>query len=357
MENTTQLILVINPGSTSTKVGIFNGSTLVLEQNLHHSNEDLAQFDVIIEQIEFRSILIKQFITENNYSLNDFSVIMARGGMIKPLKAGVYEVNESMIHDLKTTPKHHASNLAGLIANDLIQGLDMKAYIADPVVVDELADVARLTGHPLFPKASIFHALNQKSVAKRFANEQGKKYEDLNLIVAHLGGGISVGAHKKGRVIEVNQALDGDGPFSPERSGNLPMGDVIKLAYSGKYSEKELHSMIVGKGGVSAYLNTNDMRVVEDLAAKGDEKATAVLTAMAYQIAKEIGALSVVLEGDVDGIVLTGGVAYTKYLTEYIAHKTKFIAATTVYAGEDELLALAQNGVAVLADPSVSLVY
>ena len=357
MKNTAQLILVINPGSTSTKVGIFNGTELVLEQNLHHSNEELAPFDAIIEQIAFRTELIKKFIVENKYTLADFSVIMARGGMIKPLKAGVYQVNDAMIHDLKTTPKQHASNLAGLIANDLVNGLEMNAYIADPVVVDELADEARLTGHPLFPKASIFHALNQKSVAKRFAKEQGKNYEDLNLIVAHLGGGVSVGAHKKGRVIDVNQALDGDGPFSPERSGNLPMGDVIKLAYSGEYSEKELHSMIVGKGGVSAYLKTNDMRVVEDLIANGDEKAQAVLTAMAYQIAKEIGALSVVLEGDVDGIVLTGGVAYTKYLTEYIAHKTKFIAATTVYPGEDELLALAQNGVAVLADASISLKY
>ncbi len=357
MKKTAQLILVINPGSTSTKVGIFNGIELVLEQNLHHSNEELAPFDAIIEQIAFRTALIKKFIIDNKYTLTDFSVIMARGGMIKPLKAGIYQVNEVMIHDLKTTSKQHASNLAGLIANDLVQGLDIKAFIADPVVVDELADEARYTGHPLFPKASIFHALNQKSVAKRFAKEKGKKYEELNLIVAHLGGGVSVGAHKKGRVIDVNQALDGDGPFSPERSGNLPMGDVIKLAYSGTYSEKELHSMIVGKGGVSAYLNTNDMRVVEDLIANGDKKALAVLTAMAYQIAKEIGALSVVLEGDVDGIVLTGGVAYTKYLTNYIAHKTNFIAETTVYPGEDELLALAQNGVAVLEDERVSLVY
>ncbi|MCD8433242.1 butyrate kinase [Tenacibaculum finnmarkense genomovar ulcerans] len=340
-------ILVINPGSTSTKIGLFNGNTPVFEENFHHNPEDLQEFSSILEQAPYRKTLILNFLKKQNIAPSSLKLVMARGGLLKPVVSGVYQVNKAMLNDLVNAPKQHASNLAAIIANDIATENSIKAYIADPVVVDELCKLARFTGHPELKRISIFHALNQKAVARKFAQENDKKYENLNLIVVHMGGGITVGAHQKGKVIDVNQGFDGEGPFSPERTGTLPTGDLIKLAMSGKYTLEQMQELIVGKGGVNAYLGTNDMRIVEDKALI-DDNYKIILDAMCFQIAKFIGAMATVLKGDVDAILLTGGIAYSKYVTAQLKDYTNYIATTQIYPGEDELEALAFNGNLVL---------
>jgi butyrate kinase len=284
---------------------------------------------------------------------------MGRGGLLKPVQSGVYAVNEAMIDDLSSCRYgEHASNLGGLIAHDIAQSLpDAKAYIANPVVVDELNDLARLSGHPKLPRRSIFHALNQKAVAREHAKQILKKYEDLNLIVVHLGGGITVGAHKKGRVSDVNQGLDGDGPYSPERSGTLPVGDLVKLCFSGEYTLKEVMSMIKGEGGLVAYLGTNSAREVEERAAEGDEYAKLIYDGMAYQVAKEVGAMAAVLDFNVDGILITGGIAHGKYFVNQIISQVHRLAPVHVYPGEDEMKALAMNGFRVLKGETEAKIY
>ena len=277
-------------------------------------------------------------------------IIIGRGGLVKPIPSGVYEVNEALKADLRTgVLGQHASNLGGLIADDLAKMIPgAKAYIADPVVVDEFEEIARVSGHPEFQRVSIFHALNQKAIGRMHAQAIGKKYEELNLIIVHLGGGISVGAHKKGKVIDVNQALDGEGPFSPERSGTLPAGDLVRLCFSGKYTQKEILKMITGKGGYVAYLDTNSAFEVEQRVNSGDEKAIFIQKAMAYQIAKEIGAMAVVLDCNVDSILITGGMAYDKAFVNLIKEKVNKISSVDVYPGEDEMRALAMNGLMLL---------
>ncbi|MDD2635805.1 MAG: butyrate kinase [Bacteroidales bacterium] len=343
-------ILTINPGSTSTKIAVFENAKNVFLKNIKHSNEELAKFTGITEQYQFRKDTILRNLKEDGQDINNISCIVARGGLIYPISSGVYEVNDDMIQDLRNSPiGEHASNLGGLIAHDIANSLkQVKAYIADPVVVDEMEDIARITGHPKFERLSIFHALNQKAIARRYAAENNEKYEDLNFIVAHLGGGISVGAHRKGRVVDVNNALDGEGPFSPERTGTLPSGQLAKLCFSGKYSHKEVKLMIKGNGGFAAYLGTNNAYDVEIKAKGGDEYAKSISDAMAYQVAKEIGSLSVVLKGKVDAIILTGGIAYNKQFCTFVEDLTSFIAPMKVYPGEDEMSALAMNGLMVL---------
>lgn len=345
-----QRILAINPGSTSTKIAVFEGTKEIFLKNIKHSAEEIEQFKIITDQYEFRKNIILEELKHANIQINTIASIVGRGGLIKPIKSGVYEVNESMLADLKVgVLGQHASNLGGLIAYDIAKSIQgAKAYIADPVVVDELCDLARISGHPLFERISIFHALNQKAIARQHAKSIGKKYEELNLIIAHLGGGISVGAHYKGYVIDVNQALDGEGPFSPERSGTLPIGAMVKLCFSGKYTQDEIKKMITGKGGFVAYLGTNDAYVVEQKAEAGDEKAKLIFNAMAYQVSKEIGAMSTVLKGQVDAILLTGGIAYGKPFVEFIKERVSHLAPVFVYPGEDEMRALAMNGLMVL---------
>ena len=350
-------ILVINPGSTSTKIAVFEDENEILDRTIRHEIKDIEKFNSIFEQYEFRKKMILNTLNKENFDINSLDIVMARGGILKPIISGVYEVNDKMIEDLRNAKKEHASNLAGIIAKEIADSLNIKSYIADPVVVDELDEISKLTGHPKFPKVSIFHSLNQKAMARKYAKEIGKKYEDLNLIVAHLGGGISVGIHKKGKVIDVNNALDGDGPFSPERSGGLPMGSIIDACFSGEYTIKEMKEMIVGKGGIVAYLGTNDGIETEKKAFNGDKEASLVLDAMAYQIAKEIGSLSIVVEGNVDAIVITGGVARNKFVIDKLLPRIEFISKVKVYPSEDEMLALAQNGVKVLKDPSEGKVY
>ncbi|MCX6258105.1 MAG: butyrate kinase [Bacteroidia bacterium] len=343
-------ILAINPGSTSTKIAVYRDRELLFAKTIRHSNEELSPFSRVTDQFDFRKEVIIKELQEANIILNNISAVVGRGGLLRPIESGIYEVNEKMKNDLLNNSKsEHASNLGGLIADDIAGSLpDAKAYIVDPIVVDEMQDVARLSGHPLIERISIFHALNQKAIARTHARSVNRHYEDMNLIVAHMGGGISVGAHLKGRVIDSNQALDGDGPFSPERSGTLPMGDFTRLCFSGKYSYDEVKQMITGKGGLVAYMNTNDAWEVETKARNGDNKAKLVQDAMSYQIAKEIGSQAAVLKGEVDAILLTGGLAYNPDLVHYIREMVSFIAPVVVYPGEDEMSALAMNGLMVL---------
>ncbi|MDI6832328.1 MAG: butyrate kinase [Bacteroidales bacterium] len=345
------LILVINPGSTSTKIAIFDEEGNKLYQNnIKHSAEELAPFPKITDQFSFRKQIIINELKQNSFDLNQIKVIMGRGGLLNPIPSGMYKVNEVMIEHLsKSINGEHASNLGALIANDIAKSIPgSQAFIADPVVVDELQDIARIAGHSLFKRVSIFHALNQKAIAKAHAKAQGKNYEDLNLIVVHLGGGISIGAHCKGKVIDVNDALNGEGPFSPERSGTLTAGQLVDICFSGKYSKEEIKKMITGKGGLVSYLNTNDAQLVEKKVIEGDQYATLIYHAMAYQVAKEIGASAAVLKGEVDAIILTGGIAYDKIFVDWIKEHVSFIAPIFVYPGEDEMSALASYGISYL---------
>ncbi|MGH4140466.1 butyrate kinase [Clostridium sp.] len=345
----THKLLIINPGSTSTKIGVYEDENQILEVTLRHSSEEIAKFEDIFDQLNFRKDVILNVLKEKNFDINTLDAIVGRGGLLKPIEGGTYAVNDAMLNDLKIGVQgQHASNLGGIIANEIGKSLDIPAFIVDPVVVDEMEDVARISGLPELERKSIFHALNQKAVAKRYAKEIGKKYEEINLIVAHMGGGVSVGAHKAGRIIDVNNALDGDGPFSPERAGGLPVGDLSKMCFSGKYTIEDIRKMINGKGGFVAYLNTNDAREVIAKVEAGDKEAKLVFDAMSYQVAKEIGKCAAVLAGKVDAIILTGGIAYGKETVEYIKERVAFIAKVVVYPGEDELLALAEGGLRVL---------
>ncbi|MBQ7840262.1 MAG: butyrate kinase [Lachnospiraceae bacterium] len=341
--------LIINPGSTSTKIGVFEDETLLFEETLRHPTEEIAKYASIIDQKDFRKDIIVNFLKEKDCDIKSFDVIVGRGGLLKPIPGGTYAVSDALLADLKTGVQgQHASNLGGILAREIGDEIGAPSYIVDPVVVDELTEVARISGMPELPRRSIFHALNQKAVARRYAKEQGVKYEDLNLIVIHMGGGVSVGAHKKGQIVDVNNILDGEGAFSPERAGTVPVGDLIKLCFSGKYTEKEIYKKICGNGGYNGYLGTNDARDVEKLAKEGNHKAQVVLDAFYYQLAKDAGAMAAVLCGKVDQIILTGGIAYSPLTREKLEERLGFIAPFTVYPGEDELLALAQGAPRVM---------
>ncbi len=343
-------ILAINPGSTSTKIAVYQNMNPIFVKNITHNSEELAQFEHVADQFHFRKEIIYKELDEAEMQLDKIQAVVGRGGMLKPISSGVYLVNDAMKSDLHDRPiKEHASNLGGLIADDIARALpNAKAYIADPVVVDEMDDIARVAGHPLFKRISIFHALNQKAIARQHAKSIMKRYDEMNLIVVHMGGGVTVGAHCKGRVIDVNQGLDGEGPFSPERSGTLPTGDLVRFCFSGQYSEKEIIKMVVGNGGVVAHLGTNSAYEAEQRALNGDEKAKFILEALAYQVAKCIGSMVPVLKGDVDAILLTGGVAHSKWITNLIIERVYRFAPVYIYPGEDEMRALALNGLMVL---------
>lgn len=351
-------ILALNPGSTSTKIGVFKDEEMLFEHTLRYSAEELKGFANIYSQYEFRLEDIQAFLREEKFDLNLLTAVVGRGGLLKPIAGGTYQVNETMLKDLREGYSgDHASNLGGLLAHAFAQDLNIPAYIVDPTVVDELEEVARYSGLPMISRRSIQHTLNQKMVAHSCALELEQSYQESNFIVAHLGGGISVSAHKKGRIIDSNNALDGDGPFSPERAGGLPVCDVITMAYSGEYSQAELRKLFVGRGGLIAYLDSNDGREITQRIEQGDQKAKIVFEAMAYQVAKEIGAQAVVLEGQIDAIILTGGLAYSQYLISYIERKIGFLGRVFVYPGEDELLALALGVLRVLKGAEQVKVY
>jgi butyrate kinase len=342
-------ILVINPGSTSTKIGVFSNEVSVFEKTIRHDAEYISSFSNIIDQYEFRKQTILEALDHEGINSSNLSAVCGRGGLLRPIEGGTYDVNDRMLADLKKGYSgQHASNLGGIIAYEIADGLNIPSFIVDPVVVDELDAIARISGVAEIERKSIFHALNQKAVARRVAKELGKQYNELNLIVTHMGGGITVGVHKGGRVIDVNNGLHGDGPFSPERAGTVPAGDLVSVCFSGEYYRDEVMKKLVGQGGLVAYLGTNDAVKVEKMIAAGDENAKLVYDAMAYQVAKEIGSAAAVLSGKVDAIILTGGLAYGKGFVRSITDRVKWIADVVVQPGENELQALAEGALRVL---------
>ncbi|MGN1259623.1 MAG: butyrate kinase [Alloprevotella sp.] len=340
-------ILVINPGSTSTKIAVYEDEKPVMLRNIHHSPEELKQFEKITDQRTFRRDLVIRELEYLNIPMN-FDIIIGRGGLARPIAGGVYRVNEKMCMDSYNAIRKHACNLGCMIALELANGIPgCLPLIADPGMVDELDDVARISGSPLMPRIAIWHALNQRAIARRFAREYGKRYEDLNLIICHLGGGISVAVHRHGLAVDANNALDGEGPLSPERAGTLPAADLIHLCYSGKYTKEQLLKRIAGQAGLVAHLGTTNVKEIIGRIEQGDEKARLLIDAMIYQTAKTIAGDSAVLYGKVDAILLTGGIAYSDYITSRLRERIEFLAPVHIYPGEDEMQALALNALAV----------
>ncbi len=341
--------LVINPGSTSTKTAIFEDEKLLFKETLRHSEEELSVFDSIASQKDFRKKVILSFVKENGFDIKKLSSVVGRGGLLKPLKSGTYRVNEKMLRDLTEAKRgEHASNLGGLIAYEIASELNIPAFIVDPVSVDEYGELAYYSGLKGLERESLSHALNTKAVAKRYSKEIGKNYNDLKLIVAHLGSGISVSAHIDGQMIDVTNSME-EGAFSPERAGTVPCVKLAKLCFSGKYDLKDVITMLFKKGGIYSYLGTKDFSKVMDMVNSGNSEAKEVVDAMAYQIAKEIGAMATVLRGDVDAIIFTGGMAYEKYFTDLLKERTSFISKNIkIYPGEDELQALNEGALRVL---------
>ena len=341
-------ILVINPGSTSTKIAVFRDEEKIVERTLCHAPRHLSEYPRVIDQLPFRKDAVLTFLVEEGIGTKSLSCIVARGGLLKPIPGGAYLVDEPMCRELRTTKREHASNLAALIAKDIADPLGIKAFIVDPVVVDEMAPIAKISGLKGVERISIFHALNQKESCRKAALKLGRKYEDCRFIVAHMGGGISVGTHEKGKVIDVNNALDGDGPFSPERSGSLPNSSIVDLSRSGDLTRKEVIGRMVGKGGLVSYLGTNDGQAVDSMIDDGNKEAELIFEAMAYQIAKEIGSASAVLRGKVDAVILSGGLAYSPRLTNWIKERIGFIAPVIMFPGEGEMEAMAASGLRLL---------
>jgi butyrate kinase len=351
-------LLVLNPGSTSTKVSVFQDDKQVLDATLRHTADELASFTTTVSQKDFRKGHILEKLEEENFKLSDFSAIVGRGGMVRPLQSGTYIVNENILNDL-TSAKYgeHASNLGAILANELAAEAGCDAYISDPVVVDELQDLARISGLPEAPRRSVFHALNQKATARIYCKEENKDYKDVKIIICHMGGGVSVGVHKGGKIIDVNNCVNGTGSFSPERAGTIPANELIEMCFSGKFSEYDMKKMINGKGGLMAHLGENQAHHIEAKAEAGDKKADLILSAMAYNIAKEIGAAATVLDGDIDAILLTGGIAYNDYVCSRIINRIEFLAPIKRYPGEDEMGALAENVLRVLNGEEEVMIY
>ncbi|MBC1824839.1 butyrate kinase [Listeria seeligeri] len=351
-------VLTINPGSTSTKLAVYQGDKLLFEETIRHGMEELANFKNVQEQFDFRWQVLRRVIDAFGYDRNQLDAVVGRGGLLRPVAGGTYMVTDKMLEDLQENRYgEHASNLGAMLAKKLADELQISSYIVDPVVVDELQPVARFSGSELIARKSIFHALNHKAVGRKIAKELGSDYENMNFVIAHLGGGISVAAHRQGKAIDVNNALDGDGPFSPERSGSLPMNDFLEACFSGNWTKRELHDLIVGRGGMISYLGTNSMVDVEAKVQAGDEKAIDAFDAMAYQVSKEIGACSVVLQGKIDAIILTGGLARSALFTNKIMEQTSWISNVIIEPGEDELEALNNSVQRVLAGLEKEKIY
>lgn len=351
-------ILSINPGSTSTKIAIYENTKPVYQKNIKHSTDTIQSFDRIYDQYDFRRRAILDTLEEANITLESLDAVVGRGGMLKPIEGGTYKVNQEMLDYVKKAPRgEHASNLGCVLAKDLADEVHIPSFIVDPVAVDEMKDIARYTGIPEIKRQSLFHALNQKAVALKASKELERKYNELHLIVVHLGGGISVGVHEKGHVIDVNNALDGDGPMSPERSGSVPVGPLYKMAMSGKYTLKEMKRKNYGNGGLVAYLGTNDGFEISNRIQSGDKQAKFIVEVMCYQIAKEIGSGSTVLKGKVDAIVLTGGLAYDDFIVDTIKERVSFIAPILVFPGEDEMEALTFGALRVLEGIEIAKEY
>lgn len=350
-------VLAINPGSTSTKIAVYKNENCQFETTIRHTNEELQNFARINDQYEFRLELIEQTLAQHSIAVNELSAVVGRGGPLKALDSGTYIVNEMMCEDLRIgIQTEHASNLGGLLARAIADQAGVAAFIVDPVSVDELQPLARISGLPQIKRRSLFHALNLKSAAHRAAKELGRDYHELTLLLIHLGGGISVGVQQRGKMIDVANPNE-SGPFSPERAGALPTGDLIKLCYSGQYTLDEMKKLINGNAGLVAYLGSNDGREIEHRITAGDEKAALIYEAMAYQVAKEVGAMAAVVNGKADAIVLTGGLAHSRLLVDWITKRVQFIAGVLVYPGEDELRALVEGTLRVLRGEEPAKLY
>jgi butyrate kinase len=350
-------ILVINPGATSTKFAVYDGEILAFKKTIEHSVDDISVFAKVVDQYEYRLRLILQQLAVENIELSTLKAIVGRGGILKPLKGGTYGINQAMINDLREAARgEHASNLGAVMAYGLAETLKIPSYIVDPVSVDEMEPVARISGLPDLPRISLLHALNTKAVARKVAKQFGKNYEEMNLIVAHLGTGISVTPHLKGKMIDVNNAKE-EGPLSPDRCGGLPMGQFLRLSFSGKYTFNELKEILNSKGGMYAYLGTADIRKAFAMADSGNVQARIVLEAISYQVAKEIGGMATVLAGNVECIILTGGVAHSERIVDEIKKRVEFIAPVIVIPGEEELESLALGAVRVLRGQEEAMPY
>lgn len=350
--------LIINPGSTSTKIAVYDDEEMIFDETLRHNTEELKDYKKITDQFEFRMDLITKALEKQNIQLESFDSIVGRGGLLKPIPGGTYEVNEELIKDLYEAKRgEHASNLGGILADAIGKKIGRRAFIVDPVVVDENEDLAKITGLKGVDNQSIWHALNQKAIARRYAKEVGKKYNEINVIVAHLGGGVSVAAHKKGLCVGAPDALYGFGAMSPERCGTLPVGELIRLCYSGKYTYEQMKKKLAGEGGLVSHLGTNSAKEAEDRYHDGDEYAGLILEALAYQVAKDIGAQATILKGEVEAILITGGLAYSKDICQWIEDRVSYIAPVKIYPGEDELLALCQGGLRVMNGEEEAKVY
>lgn len=350
-------ILAINPGSISTKIAVYEDEKPVLLRNIQHTVEELDKFEQIADQYQFRKQLVVDELRQAGVPF-EFDAIVGRGGLAKPVEGGVYAVSQKMVDDSRNALHQHACDLGCIIAFELAKEIPgCQCYIADPGVVDELNDMARICGSPLMKRICIWHALNQRAIAKRYAQEIGHRYEDLNLIISHLGGGISIAAHEHGRATDANNALDGEGPFSPERAGSLPAADLIRLCFSGKFTEDQLLKRVAGQAGLMAHLGTNDMREIERRISEGDKKAELLVDAMIYHTAKNIAAEGAVLCGKIDAIILTGGMARSEYIVSRLRRRIDFLAPVRCYPGEDEMQALAGNALDVLLDRTEAKVY
>lgn len=344
-------VLAINPGSTSTKISVFDNDKEVFIKTLRHDPAELDRIGTILEQDKFRMGLVLEAMKENNVEATSLNAVVGRGGLVRPVQGGTYKISEKMLADLKDPSiwgRIHASNLGAFMAKGIADELKIPCFIVDPVTVDEFDDIARVSGIPEIERKSLFHALNIRFTARRLAEKIGKNFSECNMIAAHMGGGITVAAIKQGRVVDVNNALLGMGPFSPQRAGALPIGDVIEMAFSGKYTKKELLTYLSKSAGLMAYLGTDDGRVVTEKIATGDTKAKEIFDAMIYQIAKDMSGCAAVLNGKVDGIFITGGLAYGKYLVEELKKRIDFISEVHVFPGEFEMEALTQGAVRVL---------
>lgn len=351
-------ILVINPGSTSTKVAVFKKFNKMIEESIVHSKEELAPFKRIADQYQFRLRAVWEMLEGQEFSLDDLMCISARGGLLKPLpKGGTYLVNDKMCEDLIAAEHEHACNLGALIAREIGRKLDIPAFIVDPVIIDEMSELAKLSGCAGIRRKAMWHPLNQKAIARKVAALSGKKYEEINCIVAHMGGGITVGAHEKGLTIDVNNGLDGDGPYSPERSGSLPNEALLRMVFDEGLSREQIMKRMVGGGGCVSYLHTNDARKIEERIDEGDQEAKLIFEGMAYQISKEIGAMATVLSGHVDAIALTGGLAYSPRLTAWIMHRVSFIAPVYLFPGEGEMEALNEGAKRVMDGTEQPIIY
>ena len=350
-------ILAVNTGSTSTKMAVYRDDAPIVELTVPHSAEELARFADVTDQLEWRKRIVLSAIDEHGIPLDTLSAVISRGGLLRPVESGVYGINSTMIDELRRCRPQHASNLSAMIAAEIARDCGIGAYIADPVVVDERIEIAKMCGIREIRRRSVFHALNHKATARVHAERLGRRYEDMNFVIAHMGGGISVAAHLKGRVIDCNNALDGEGPVAPERAGSIPAGALIDLCYSGRYTHDEARSLLVGRGGLVSLTGTNSVKELEQRESRGDEEAHKALDLLCYTVAKEIGRMAVALRGEVDSIILTGGIAYSRRVTDAIENYCRFIAPVTVYAGENELRALAMNALRVLRGETQPKIY